>query len=65
MNEEKQKPLILELEDAKTEFIQFVQTLQDRGLPCYCIEMALSPVWTQIKTVAKQELDAARKQMKE
>ena len=65
MNEEKKKPFILELEDAKTEFIQLIQTLQGRGLSCYCIEMALSDVWSQVKSVAKQELEVARKQMEE
>lgn len=66
MNEEtKQKPLIIELEDAKTEFVQFIKSLQDRGLSCYLIEMALAGTWAQIGSVAKMELDMAKTQMKE
>lgn len=61
MNTEQiQKPLIVELDDAKNEFAQFVQTLQNRGLPCYLIEMALSPVMVQVHNIARAELEAAK-----
>ena len=63
MNEnQKTKPLIVELEDAKAEFVQFINTLQHRGLPCYLIEMAISDVYAQLKKGASAELEAARKQ---
>lgn len=63
MNTEQiQKPLIVELDDAKNEFMQFVQTLQNRGLPCYLIELALSPIMAQVHNVAKAELEAAKQQ---
>ena len=63
MNEnEKKKPLIVELEDAKIEFVKLVQTLQERGLSCYLIERALGDVWAQIVNGAKLELEMARKQ---
>lgn len=66
MNEnQKTKPLIVEIEDAKAEFIQFINTLQKRGLPCYLIEMALSDVYAQLKSGANTELAMARKQMEE
>jgi hypothetical protein len=64
MNEENKKPLILELDDAKKEFIQFINDLQGRGLPCYLIEMVMSDALVQIHNVAKNELEMARKQMK-
>jgi hypothetical protein len=64
MNEErKTKPLILELEDAKKTFVQFINTLQQQGLPCYLIEMALSDVFAQLKNGANAELTMARQQM--
>lgn len=59
-NKQIQKPLIVELEDAKNEFMQFVQDLQNRGLPCYLIELALSPIITQVHNIARAELEAAR-----
>lgn len=63
MNEnQKTKPLIVELEDAKNEFVQFINALQHRGLPCYLIEMAISDVYAQLKKGASAELEAARKQ---
>jgi hypothetical protein len=60
MNEK--KPLIVELEDAKIEFVQLIQKLQERGLSCYLIEKALGGVWTQVVSGAKLELEMARKQ---
>lgn len=63
MNEENKKPLILELDDAKKEFVKFINDLQGRGLPCYLIEMVMSDALMQIHNVAKTELDMARKQI--
>jgi hypothetical protein len=63
MNEQNKKPLILELDDAKKEFVRFINDLQSRGLPCYLIEMAISEPLMQIRNVAKTELDMARKQI--
>lgn len=66
MNENnKTKPLILELEDVKTTFIQFVNDLRQKGLPCYLIEMALAEPLMQLQNVAKAELATARKQITE
>lgn len=58
---EKNKSLIVELDEAKRTFIEFIQTLQSRGIPCYLIDMALSDVFAQVKNVARAELDAAKK----
>lgn len=62
MNETNQRPLILELDDAKKEFATFVNGLQQRGLPCYLIEMILSDGLAQIRSIANLELEAAKKQ---
>jgi hypothetical protein len=62
MNETNQKPLILELDDAKKEFVNFVNNLQSRGLPCYLIEMIMTEGLTQLRGIANMELEAARKQ---
>ena len=60
-----QKPIILELEEAKTSFIQLISALQQKGLPLYLIDMALSGVYSQIKEGAKAEVAMAQKQMGE
>lgn len=63
MNEEKQtKSLIVELENAKMNFTQFINSLQQKGIPCYLIDMTLSDVYAQLKNSAKAELAMARKQ---
>lgn len=59
--DENKKPLIVELEDAKNEFVKFIKTLQNHGLSCYLIEAALSSVWTQLRDGAKLELEMAKK----
>ncbi len=63
MNEENRKPLILELDDIKKDFIKFVTTLQGRGFPCYLIEMAISEPVAQLHSVAQSELETERKKM--
>ena len=62
--EEKQKPFILEIDEAKQEIIQTINNaIQVHKLPCYLVDMILSEVGTQVKEGAKQELAMARKQM--
>lgn len=64
MNEErKTKPLIVELADAKVAFAQLLNTLQQNGLSCYLIEMALSDIITQLHNGAMAELATARQQI--
>lgn len=58
-----QKPMILELEEAKTSFIQFINSLQQKGLPLYLIDMALSGVYAQLKEGVRSEIAMARQQM--
>lgn len=62
--EEKQKPLILEIDEAKLEMIQCVNNaIQVHKLPFYVIDMLLSDISSQIKNAAKDELKVAREQM--
>lgn len=64
MEEKKeQRPLILEIEDAKQEIIQSVNKAIQRGLPCYVIDMILSEIYTQVKEGAKNELVMAKQQV--
>lgn len=61
-----QKPLILEIEEAKLELIQWVNdALQVRRLPCYFIDMIWSEIGSQIKEGVKNELSIARQQVQE
>lgn len=62
--EEKHKPFILELDEAKLEIIQVINNaIQVRKLPCYLIDMILSEISTQIKEGAKNELTMLKQQM--
>ena len=62
--EEKQKPFILEMDEAKQEMIQVINNaIQVRKLPCYILDAILSEISIQIKEGAKQELAMARQQM--
>ena len=64
--EEKQKPFILEMEEAKLEIIQVINNaIQVRKLPCYMIDMILSEIGAQVKDGAKQELAMAKQQMEQ
>ena len=66
MEEKIQKPLILEIDEAKREFIQVINSaIQVRKLPCYIISMILDDLHGQIKDGAKSELEMARAQMQE
>ena len=60
MEANNQKPLILELEEAKASFIQLINVLQQKGLPLYLINMAFDGVYTQLKEGVRAELMAAR-----
>lgn len=66
MNISNNKPLILELEEAKTEIIASINNaLQNHNLPCYLLEPIVSALAAQIKEGAKSELEMAKAQMKQ
>ena len=59
-----QKPLILEMDEAKLEIIQVInKAIQVHKLPCYMVDMILSDIGAQIKEGAKQELAMAKQQI--
>lgn len=60
------KPLILEIEEAKAEIIASINNaLQNHNLPCYFLEPIVSALAAQIKEGAKSELEMAKAQMKQ
>ena len=57
----KQKPIILEMEEAKIELSQCVlDIIQRHGLNCYLIEPMVSALYAQIQASARNELAQAR-----
>jgi DNA-binding transcriptional regulator GbsR (MarR family) len=55
------KPLILELDEAKKELVQSVNEIMQRhGLNCYLLEPAFADLYAQIKATAQNELAQAR-----
>ena len=64
--EEKQKPFILEVDEAKNEIIQVINNaIQVHKLPFYVLDMILSDISGQIREGAKNELAVANQQMVE
>ena len=60
--EQKQRPIILEIEEARQELIQCVNNILHRGLGCYFIEPMFAEVYRQIKANAQNEVAQAREQ---
>jgi hypothetical protein len=61
-----QRPLILEIDEAKAEIIQSINdALQIHKLPFYIVDMILSEISTQVKEGAKNELAMAKAQSEE
>jgi hypothetical protein len=59
-----QKPMIIEVAEAKNEIVQCINNaIQMHKLPCYIIDLILSEVSAQVKMGANNELTSARKQM--
>lgn len=62
--EQKQKPIILEIDEAKQELVQCVNNImQIHRLSCYLLEPVFAELYSQIKTTAQNELAQARAQM--
>ena len=60
----KQKPIILEIEEAKQELIQSVNDIiAKHGLNCYLLEPAFAGLYAEIKAGAQRELAQAKEQM--
>ena len=59
-----QKPLIIEMDEAKQELTQCVNDiLRKHGLNCYLIEPMFAELYAQVKASAQNELAQARAQM--
>ena len=56
------RPLILEIEDAKTSIVSSVNSALMRGLPCYIVADILDGVLSQMREGARRELEIARSQ---
>jgi hypothetical protein len=64
-NMEIQKPLILEIDEAKKELIMAINNaIQVHRLPLYIVDMMLTEIGTQIRDGAKSELAMAKAQVK-
>lgn len=64
MENKNDRPLVIMLDDAKTELTQCINhLLNDYNLPCYLIEPILADMYTQVKAGANKELAAARAQI--
>jgi hypothetical protein len=60
------KPLILEIEEAKTEIIQAINNaIRVHNLPCYIVDMILTELRAQVKEGSREELAVAREQVKQ
>lgn len=56
------RPLILEIDDAKAEIAQGVNSALKRGLPCYIVADILENILSQARIGARNELAAAKEQ---
>ena len=65
MAENVQRPLILEIDDAKLEMVQCINNIVQRGVPLYMVDMILSELYAQVKEGAKQELAMAKAQIEQ
>ena len=61
-----QKPLILEIEEAKMEIVEVVnKAIQVRKLPCYMVDLILQGIMAQVKDGVRNELEMIKEQMKQ
>lgn len=59
------RPIILDIEEYKTNLIQCINDAIQKGIPCYLMEPILSDVYGQVKGMAQKELAMAKEQMKD
>lgn len=66
MENQTNKPLILEMDEAEIELTKDVnEVIRKHGLPCYLMVPMISKILSQLQAGAKAELDAAKAQFKE
>lgn len=54
------RPIILTIEEVKTELIDKVNSAIDQGVPCYFLESILADILAQVKNGSKMELEQAK-----
>lgn len=54
------RPIILTIEEVKTELIDKVNSAINQGVPCYFLEPILTDILAQVKNGAKMELEQAK-----
>lgn len=60
----KQKPLIVEMDEAKQELVQCItDIMQKHGLNCYMIEPYVAELYSKVQMTAQKELAQAKAQM--
>lgn len=59
-----ERPIVLEIDEAKKELIQVVNDIINRGIPFTVIDMMITEVASQIKVAMKEELKIAAEQVK-
>ena len=58
-----QKPIILEMDEAKRELVQCVNEIMQRhGLNCYLMEPMFAELHTEMKSMAQKEISLLRAQ---
>lgn len=64
MENQTNKPLILEMDEAEIELTKDVnEVIRKHGLPCYLMVPMVSKILSQLQAGAKAELDAAKAQL--
>lgn len=65
-NEQITKPLMLEIEDIKTEILEIINNaIQTNKVNCYFLEPFIADLHAQMKRGAEQELNMARAHMQQ
>lgn len=64
--EEKQKPFILEMDEARAEIIQVINNaIHIRKLPCYLLLPTIENIYREMQVGAQNELIMAKQQFEE
>lgn len=60
MNDAKQKPLTLAVNEAEQALVETVNGILASGVPCFFLELIIDKIHNQLKDGAKRELSIAR-----
>ena len=59
-----ERPIVLEIDEARKELVQVVNGIISRGIPFTVMDLMITEVATQIKIAMKEELKMATEQAK-